>query len=297
MSSATLSPRTKRAAAAAAVGLATLALTALSGCKDEAKISAQKAGEHVAALAALATKDVGEIERGLPQGAKFLAGTIYAKGADPKQDLAGIRPALRTMTQQVPDLMVAKSTFFAIADETGVAIRNNLETDVMAGQNVVTIFPDLQKAVGGEFVTTVGLFPAPPDPRGPARDWVAAAPIQDAKGKLEGLLVTGWTYRRFANHLQESLSHDLKEALRKSGDTGKLPILYVFVFDKSGVYGAPLTPAVNEKALADADPLGKTSGGAFQGNLTITDRVFGLGVARVPKLGPDTGVAVLESEI
>jgi hypothetical protein len=125
---------------------------------------------------------------------------------------------------------------------------------------------------------------------------MAAAPV-NVDGRVAGLFLTGWTFRRFANHLQESLRHDLQEALLKSGDTGKLPILYVAVFDKTGVYSAPLTPQVNEKALADADLVGKTQGAPYQGTMSITDRDFGCAAVRVPKLGAATGVVVLRSEI
>jgi hypothetical protein len=266
-------------------------------CKDASKVSAQKAAQHAALLADLATRDVGEVERGLPQGAVEMAKRAYAKGADPRQDVNGVRGALKRVRAEVPDLTVAKSTFFALADDKGVAIRNDLEEDVMAGQNVVTIFPELKKALDGSFVTTSGVFPGPPSPRGPDRDWMAAAPVKDESGKVEGLLLTGWTYRRFANHLQESLRHDLAQEALDAGDTGKLPILYVAVFDKTGVYAAPLTPPVNEKALADADLVAKTASGPSQGTMSITDRDFGYGAARVPKLGPDTGVVVLRSEI
>jgi hypothetical protein len=287
----TLAPTSIVVAAAALAGLA------LAGCKDQGKVSAQKATEHATSLAALATKDVEEVERGLPLGAVEMNKLVYAKGADPRQDLPAVRSALRRIRNVVPDLLVAKSTFFALADDKGVAIRNDLEEDVMAGQNVVSVFPGLKKAEDGSFVTAVGRFPGPPGPHGPDRDWMAATPVKDDAGKVEGILLTGWTYRRFANHLQESLRHDLVQDTLKAGDNGKLPILYVAVFDKDGVYAAPQTPPVNEKALADADLVGKTTAGPAQGVINITDRDFGFAAVRVPKLGPDTGVAVLRSEI
>jgi hypothetical protein len=240
---------------------------------------------------------VGEVERGLPLGATEMAKLVYAKGADPRQDLPAVRRALGRIRAVVPDLTVAKSTFFALADDKGVAIRNDLEEDVMAGQNVVTIFPELKKALDGTFVTAVGLFPGPPGTHGPDRDWMAAAPVKDEGGKVAGILLTGWTYRRFANHLQESLRHDLAQDTLKGGDTGKLPILYVAVFDKAGVYTASQTPPVNEKALLDLDLVTKTAAGPAQGTLSITDRDFGYAAVRSAKLGPDTGVAVLRSEI
>jgi hypothetical protein len=208
-----------------------------------------------------------------------------------------VRSGLRRIRAEVPDLTVAKSTFFALTDVQGVALRNDLEQDVMAGQNVVAIFPGLHKALEGSFATTTGHFPANPPPSPPDRDWMAAAPVMGDHGQVVGLLLTGWTFRRFANHLQESLRHDLQEALLKAKDTGKLPILYVMVFDSTGIYAPPMTPEVNEKALADLDVEAKTANGPVRGVINITDRDFGYAAVRVPRLAPDMGIALLWSEI
>jgi hypothetical protein len=89
----------------------------------------------------------------------------------------------------------------------------------------------------------------------------------------------------------------LQEALFKAKDTGKLPILYVMVFDGTGMYSPPLTPPVNEKALSDLDLPAKTANGLTHGVVNITDRDFGYAALRVPKLGTDMGIAVLRSEI
>jgi len=287
-----------RVVAAPATVLLSAALSAclVAGCKDAAKASEQKASEHATSLAQLVEADVGEVERGLPAGATQLAG-LWANGADPQKDLAAVRAGLRKIRAEILDLTKAKSTFFALADAQGVAIRNDLEQDVMAGQNVVTIFPGLKKALDGSFATTTGLFPTPAPILPPDRDWMAAAPVKGAGDKVVGLLLTGWTFRRFANHLQESLRHDLQEQLFKAKDTGKLPILYVAVFDPTGVYSAPLTPPVNDKALADLDLVAKTAAGPVHGVVSITERDFGWAAIRAPKLGADTGVAVLRSEI
>jgi hypothetical protein len=277
------------------LGLALLA-AAVSGCKDEGKISAQGATENGAWLAKLVDRDVQEIERGLPEGSKKFAAMI-GKQPEIKKDPAEAKTALVRVRREVPDLNVAKSTFFALADEAGVGIRNNLDQDAMAGQNLVAVFPDLKKAVGGEFVTTTGAFPGAATNQGPDKDWIAAAPIKDEAGKVQGLFVTGWSYRRFAYHLQESLRTELVERTKQSGDNGKLPVFYVGIFDRSGVYTAARTPPVNEKALADADLVNKTASGPYQTTTSITDRVFGIGAIRTPKLGPETGVVVLRSEL
>ncbi len=285
-------------------GLASLAIVLAcawvgAGCKDQGKVSAQKAQENVTSLQKLVESDVGEIERGLPLGAKKLA-PLFVKTPDLHQDPPAARSALIKTRREVPDLNLAKSTFFALTDAKGIAIRNDLEEDVMAGQNLVASFPDLAKAESGSYVVTTGAFPSTPkagQKGGPDRDWIAAEPVQGDDGKVLGIYVTGWTYRRFALHLQESLKHDLGEALKKEGDTGKLPVFYVAVFDATGVYPVPSMPDVNLKALTDLDLEGKTSGGSAQGVVNITDRDFGYAAVRVPKLAEGAGIVVLRSEL
>jgi hypothetical protein len=269
-------------------------LVAPGGCKDQAKVSAGRAVQDASQLAALVDKDLGEVERGLPVGAKKLT-TLLTNGADPRQDVAGVRRALLRVRRDVQDLDLAKSTFFALTDPTGVAIRNDLEEDVMAGQNLIAIFPELAKAKDG-YTTTTGKFPGPPPKNGPDEDWIAAAPVKRDDGSTGALFVTGWTYRFFAHHLQESLNDRLHEEAKNGQNEGKVPIFYVAVFDKTGVYSAPLTPAVDEKALSDQDLVGKTSSGPAQGTLNVTDRSFGWAAQRTPRMAPDTGVVVLRSE-
>lgn len=283
----------------AAVSLGALGLGPLSaGCKDKGKQSAEAARANVKSLAELADKDVAEVERGLPEGAKKMA-ALLAQDADPKANAPVVRSALLKMRQQVPDLGVAKSTFFAFTDDKGIAIRNDLEQDTMAGKDIVGAYPDLKKAVAGEaFVVTQGRFPGAPNPQGPDKEWVAAVPVKRADGgALVGLLVTGWTYRRFAYHLQEALKRDIQEQLMREGDKGKLPVLYVFLFDNETVYGARGTPPVNEKALAELKLTDKTAAGPVDAPITIEDRAFGYAAARVPKLGDGVGIVVLRSEI
>ena len=285
----------------AALGLAPTVLLA-TGCKDKGKVSADEARANVKLLVELAEKDVAEIDRGLPEGAKRMAAHLAkesdAKQPDAKQNAPQVRAALLKMRQQVPDLGVAKSTFFAFTDDKGIAVRNDLEQDTMAGKDLVAAYPDLKKAIAGEaYVTTQGQFPGVPNPQGPDREWVAGVPVKREDGSLIGLLVTGWTYRRFAYHLQEALKRELQDKLMREGDKGKLPVLYVFVFDKDGVYGARGTPPPDEKALADLKLSEKTAAGPVDSPLTIADRAFGYAAARVPKLGPDVGIVVLRSEI
>lgn len=270
---------------------------AATGCKDRAKQSQAAAKADITMLVTLANEDVAEIERGLPEGAKRMAAQI-GKESEPSKNAPAVRTALLKMRQQVPDLGKAKSTFFAFTDEKGIAIRNDLEQDTMAGKDVVGAYPDLKRALAGEaFVTTNGEFPGTPNPAGPDREWIAGIPVKKDDGSLAGLLVTGWTYRRFAYHLQESLKRDIQDQLMRGGDKGKLPVLYVCLFDGNRVYGPRGTPPVNEQALAELGLAQKTKDGPAEGTIDITDRAFGWAAALVPKLGPDVGIVVLRSEI
>jgi hypothetical protein len=280
----------------ASSGSALLALVVAAfggGCTDAGKKSQKAAEANVAYLATVVEKDVGEIETGLPKGAAMLA-TLYAKGADPKQNLASVKPALVRIRHAVPDLNVAKSTFFALLDSEGVAIRNDLDTDAMAGKNVKDSFPDLGKVDGGELVVTAGRFVGPDGESG--KSWMAAIGVKDETGKVAGTLLTGWPYRTFTRHLTEMLRRKLQE--ESGADQGKkMPVFYVAIFDAEGVHAAPTTPEVNVQALKELGLTGKTANGPLSGTLSITGRDFGWAAQRAPKLAKDAGIVVLRSEI
>jgi len=279
-------------------GLVLAFLFGAAGCKDQAKESAKLAAGNADTLALLVDKDIGEVESGMPEGAVKLS-PLFANGADPKSDLPNVRQTLLHTQRDIPELNVAKSTFFALTDDKGVGIRNNLEQDAMAGQDLAKLFPGISKALGGAFTETTGSFGTPPAPNanGPDKDWIAAQPVKNEQGKVAGLFVTGWSYRRFATHLQEVLNGNFQTELRKSGNTGKMPVFYVGVFDASGVYTARTTPKIDEDALVSAKLVDKTASGPYQGTVTITDRDFGYAAKRTPRLGADTGVVVLRSEL
>jgi hypothetical protein len=266
------------------------------GCTNQAKVSEERATHWVGELSGRVEEDVKEVQRGLPGGATKMA-SLWAQGADPSTDLPAVRRGLVRVRAEVPDLTRAASTFFALTDARGVAIRNDLEQDVMAGQDVLKLFPALEKARTGSVATAVGAFVGARGPGGADRDWVAAAAVKNDKGEAVGLLLTGWPMRRYSFHLQEWLRHDLIELQAKTSDHGKLPIVYAMVFDDAGVYSAPQTPVVNEQALAQLGLVGKTAAGQVHGVIPITGRDFGYAALRVPALGEGAGVVVLWSEI
>jgi hypothetical protein len=272
--------------------------------KDRGQTSAEAAKADVQRLVDLTAKDVAEVEHGLPDGAKKLD-VLLAKELgkdDPRSNVPGVRSALLKMRQQVPELGIAKSTFFAYTDAKGVAVRNDYEQDTMGGKDLVARWPGLGAALKDAPFASTSSPTAETGAGGAAeKDWAAAVPVKKADGTLEGLLVTGWSYRRFAYHLQVTLQREVQEDLMRSAK-GKMPILFVCLFDKDHTYcanapGAIPIPAVDEKALQEAGLWAKTEAGVGASALKITDRDFGWAATRLPKLGPDVGVVVLRSEL
>lgn len=282
-------------------GIALLLL--LGACKDQGKASSDAARDDVAKLVALTEKDVAEVEHGLPEGARKLDALLSKELGkdDPRTNVPAVRSSLLKMRQQVPDLGIAKSTFFAFTDPKGVAIRNDSEQDTLAGKDLVGRWPGLAPARDtGAFASTVS---SAADGTPLDKDWVAAVPVKKTDGSLGGLLVTGWPFRRFAYHLQATLQREVQDALMRGPTKGKMPILYVCIFDReSKVYcasspGAVPVPVVNETALAGVGLWAKTEAGPASSPLKVTDRDFGWAAARTPKLSPDVGVVVLRSEM
>ena len=275
----------------ASVGAACSWVT-LSGCQKSSAVSAANAKVHVAFLSKASTADVEEIRAGLPKGAVLMA-SVFAPGKKPTEDPASAREALNSARNKVQDLRVAKSTFFAVTDATGLVLRNDQEQDAMAGKNLFQAYPALKSALGA-YTETRGSLPEAAGVRGrPDAQWVAGTPIQ-VSGEAKGVYVTGWSWSAYAYRLENQLR---SEARSEAGDKGKLPLVYVFVMVEKDVYGAPISPEVNAKAVRDNAPWSKLTGDApLTLELEIEGRDFGLAVGRVPALGKDVALAVLRSE-
>jgi hypothetical protein len=284
-------------AQALALGLGIAAFA--TACSESTKVSERKAISHVERLAKLSDDDVEEVRRGLPRGAKVL-GRIWDGKGDPHADPGSVRRALEKVRNEDHDLEVAKSTFFALADDKGTVFCSDQDPDQLAGKPLVSSYPALVKVLAGEPIEARGSMPETAGARtGGDEQWVASEPVRDGSGTVRGMYVSGWSLRRFAYHLEETLKHDLVEDALKAGDSRtKLPLVYVFVFAGAKVYGAPVTPIVNSEFLQGLDLPAKTGGGGvFHQPIEITGRAYGLAARRAPKMGGDVGVVVLRSEI
>lgn len=268
-------------------------LALLGGCENPAKKSASEARQHVAFLAAAADRDVDEVRKGLPEGAKYLE-ALFAEAEPGVPDPQTANKAMERARDSDPHLRVAKSTFFAVTNPKGQVLRAAPPPDDLTGKNLFDKFPGLKAAVNTGYAEERGSMSEVAGVRGKDdAQWVAAAVIQREEVP-QGLYVAGWSWSAYAYRLETALrSHVLSET--KEGD--KVPLLYVYVIVGDQVYGAPVAPTVNAKAIGELKPLESQQGNEpFTAELKIDGRAFGLAVLPIEKLGKDVGIAVLRSE-
>jgi hypothetical protein len=155
----------------------------LLACTDKGELSAEKAGQHVEHLTDIIEGDVGEVRRGLPEGAKHLA-QAFGDDQDPTKDPELAKQALDSARGKVQDLRVAKSSFFALVGADGNVVRNDRDVDMMAGKNLFAAFPTLESAVSGKYVEATGSMHEARGVEGkPDGQWVAAVGVGAATGQ------------------------------------------------------------------------------------------------------------------
>ncbi len=268
----------------------------LPACEDTSKQQEQAAALVLDKLVSVANEDAGQVRRGLPEGAKKLGELV---DTDPGANLVGLQKAIRQARASVKDLDIAKSTFFTFVDTTGIALRSEADPDLLAQKSVLSSFPALKKGLEpsagvveawGEMQEMRGIR------TGPDAQWVAAHPVKDKDGQVKGMFVTGWSFRRFALHLEEMAKRELIDRAERDKQK-KIPIVYVFVVREGKAYGAPVTPDVNAHAVEGLDLNSKTQSGPFRGSVEITGRSYGVAATRMPDLGGDTILSVIASSL
>jgi hypothetical protein len=300
-------PSFVRVRAAASRATFWLLLVLSPACERTNQESVARAVAHATSLVEVAQRDLGEVRKGLPQGAQELGKRWSAAGADLTNDPEAAREALNYARNKVQDLRVAKSTFFALATPAGKVVRNDREQDLMAGAALFTAFPSLEKAAQGAYVEALGVLPEAHGVKGkPDAEWMAATGVS-VGGEVRGLMVTGWAWSSYAFRLEFSLRNRITSELK--GKQENVPLVYAFVIVGDEVYGSPESPEVNARAIAERKPLSNLAAdGAFSTLLEITGRQFALGIRALPDLAgaaaaapsgaaPAVGIGVLRSEI
>ncbi len=268
----------------------------LVGCDDGKKLSEREAAEEVERIAPVVKEDVEQIRKGVPAGAAKLS-----EKTDPDTlcNDAALQKAIAQSRAQVKELDTAKSSFFAMADITGKVLRSEDNLDLLAHHNVIAAFPGLKKALDPAS-GTVEAFGEMAEMRsfktGQDLAWVLVHPLKDEKG-LKGLFVTGWSFRKYANYLDDQARRHMVAASAKA-EKKTVPIAYVFILKGTKAYGSMLLSAdVNAQAIEGLGILEKTATAPYKGNIEITGRTFGVAAQRTPELGDDAAVVVLLSEI
>lgn len=268
---------------------------ALAACDDNRKAAEQSAADALGKVAPVLKEDVMQVRRGLPEGAAKIGPML---DPDTLTDLLRVQKAISRTRALVPDLDVAKSTFFSYADKDGRVIKSEVDPDHLADKPLFPAFPGLRKAAepGGGLAEAWGDMKELRLHNGHDLVWAAAAPVKDDKGQLKGLFVTGWSMRFYAKRLETAALSAVREAAEKAGKKNP-PLVYVFLIKGKTAYGTPLAPDVNAQAIEALDLVAKTAAGPYRGTLEITGRGFGVAAARTPELGDDSALALLASEI
>lgn len=279
-----------------AVCLVVPALVAsLASCADPAR-QEQIAASVLTKIAPIADADAAQVRRGLPEGAKKLGEHI---DAEPETNLVALQRVVRGSRVNVEDLRTSKCTFFSFADTTGVVHRSETDPDNLAQRQIFTVFPGLKKALE----PNAGIVEAWGDmeemriaKQGPEHQWVAAHAVVDKEGKTKGLFVTGWSLRRFAQHIDQAAKDELIKAAERERKV-KVPLVYVFLVKDGKAYGGPMAPDVNAHAVEALDLATKTQSGPYRGHAEITGRTFGVAAQKAPNIGESIVLSVLVSEV
>jgi hypothetical protein len=261
-----------------------------AGCKRSAEVSAQKSRDHLTLVTSAIETDVGEVRRGLPRGAEFLR-EYFAAGKF--EDATAARDVLDRARNKVQDLRVAKPTFFALVDVNGIVLRSDQSPDLMAGKSFFAAFPELRSVLKGGYHETRGEMPEAARVRGKDGEWATAQAVE-VDGAVKGIYAAGWSWSAYAYRLENHLRGKVRSAL---GSNEHEPLVYVYILVDTNVFGAPVSPEVNARGIAEkkflAGPAGKDPVSA---ELEITGREFGAAFQRTPALGENVGVVVLRSE-
>jgi hypothetical protein len=263
------------------------------GCENVAEKSAKLVIPNLKYVGDAAERDLGEVRRGMPQGAKELSG-LFERAAPEKPAAVDARQELLRLRSDNHDISSAKSTFFLIAAADGTILRNNLEQDEMAEKNLFQVYPETKIGLGKDYIEVGGSWDVARGVNGrPDAQWLAVSRITNSTQTV-GLFVSGWSWASYAYRLEMALR---SQVLGETKEGEKVPLLYVYIVVGDQAYGAPVSPVVNGEEIVKLHPLEKAKGKEmWTGPIEITRRPFGLGLKHLPQMGEHIVLAVLRSE-
>ncbi len=266
----------------------------LTGCRDKMKEVVPLAEPALASLLPVIERDTKQIRDGLPKGALQIAKHI---DEDPGANREGLRTAIIKARESVKELVVAKSTFFVFVGTDGVVKRNESDPDLAADKSLIKAIPET-KAMLDKNEKLVEVFGYMEGLRGVNKgnelQWIVGAPVL-VDGELKGAFVTGFSLRRYAEVLENTLKANLTEAVEKEKQL--MPLFYNFIIKGDKAYGTAVAPDENMAAVAEQNPIANMQGGAFSKTIEIEKRTFYLAAKPAPALGKDAAVAIMLSPV
>lgn len=246
------------------------------------------------ALLPVIERDTKQIREGLPKGAAELAKHL---DEDPSANREGLRSAIIKARESTQELVVAKSTFFVFVGTDGFVKRGESDPDLAADKSLTKAVP-ATKAMLDKSEKLVEVFGYMEGLRGVNKgnemQWIVGTPVV-VDGELKGAFVTGFSLRRYAEVLENTLKAKLSEAVEEKRQG--MPLFYNFIIKGDEAYGTAVTPDENMSAVAEANPVGNMQGGSFSKMLKIEGREFYLAAKPAPSLAKDAAVAIMMSPV
>ncbi len=282
-----------RRAVFAALGAVVLVSSPLLGCRDDRPAHEARAAAMAEEAVSLATKQVTIVREGVAAISPKLGALLPETLSDLRLLQAGLTNARRdTFSADT------KHTFLSFTNSVGVVLRSETDPDNLGGVNLLTQLPSLRPVLTGEGGGKAEAFADLPALRvakeGPELAWVASATVRDPAGKPTGLVVSGFTLRALAYHLEVGARAKAAELGKELG-AKNAPLAYAFVVRGAAVFGSLGGSTVATKAVENASILDKTTAAPWQGTLLVDGRPYFAAARRLSALGDDVAVAVLWS--
>ncbi len=266
----------------------------LVGCRDKMKEVQPLADPALDALLPVIERDTKQIRDGLPKGALEIAKHI---DDDPGANREGLRTAIIKARESIKELVVAKSTFFVFVGTDGVVKRAESDPDLAADKSLIKAVPET-KAMLDKSEKLVEVFGYMEGLRGVNKgnemQWIVGAPVL-VEGELKGAFVTGFSLRRYAEVLENTLKAKLTEETEKNKQM--MPLFYNFILKGDKAYGTSVTPDENMAAVAEQNPIANMQGGSFSKTIEVEGRPFHLAAKPAPALAKDAAVAIMLSPV
>jgi hypothetical protein len=242
----------------------------------------------------LVDRDTKQVRNGMPKGAELLSALL---DEDPGNDPEGLRKAIEKARAGVMDLVAAKSTFFVFVSPDGAVLRSEADPDLAAGHSLVKEVPDAKQLAEKDGL--VELFGYMNGLRGVEKggdlQWIAGQRVKTKSGKVVGSFVTGWSFRRYVEYLENNVRRHLTET--QVDKKRPPPLAYLFLVRGDKAYGGPVTPDEDAEAIAKLGLPGKVGEGLFKSSVELDGRRFAVVAKRLAALDKDVVIALMVSVV